>query len=205
MNQKIKIKIKLAAIKTLKKEIGIKNMLMILPELIKKQKRGEPFGSFAPPLSQKDKESRELIGEAILLYRILQKIVKQSEAEQIIRKVIIESAVAQLSCLVPKMTKAQLNAMSDDAKKREFCNIVSKFPNADFEVIKAEGNEYFYDITRCRLVELIDAVGHPELKNAFCAGDGVYFDRHQPDLEFKREAMIGEDCKTCEFRFYIKE
>lgn len=200
----LKAKISIAALKALKKELTIREIARLLPALTKMQGKGEPFGHLSPPESDKDKESRALIADAVLLYRALCAFKLQPDAERITRSVICESAVAQLKYLVPIIDKKQLSALNEEEKKLKFCEIIAKFPNADYKIVKAEGKEYHYDITRCRLVELIEAVGHPELKDAFCAGDGLFFSRHQPEIVFERGNTIGEGKEACEFRFTIK-
>ena len=51
---------------------------------------------------------------------------------------------------------------------------------------------------------LIVKAGHPELKDAFCNGDVIYFERYQPNLTFKRPQKIGSGDDVCEFIFEIK-
>ncbi len=204
MNIVLKVKIGSAAIKALKKELTIREIIKILPAFNKMKQNGEPFGQLPSTESEKDMESRALIADAVLLYRVLCLIKPQSEAERIIRTVICESAVAQLKVLVPKIGNKELASLSEEGKRLKFCEIISKFPNADYKIVKAESGEYYYDITRCRLVELIEAAGHPELKDAFCAGDGQYFLRYQPEVLFGRGSTIGEGKENCEFRFKLK-
>lgn len=204
MKTLLKVKIGCAALKALKKELTVREIVKILPALTKMKQNGEPFGHLSAPQSEKDKESRALIADAILLYRALCAFKLQPDAERITRNVIIESAVAQLKYLVPIIGKKELAALTEEKKRLKFCGIVAKFPNADYRIVKAEGKEYHFDITRCRLVELIVAAGHPELKDAFCAGDGLFFTAYQPEILFGRESTIGEGKDTCEFRFNIK-
>ncbi len=198
------LRIKKAAIKVLRKKLGWGKLIKVLPGLSKRQKLGEPWKGLAEPIDQKDKDSRALIGEAILLYRELLNMLTSEEAEQIIREVIIESAVMQLYSLIPKISKDQIMAMTPDARREKFCGIVEQFPNADWVMKKASEDEFEYSITRCRLVELIIEVGHPELADAFCMGDGIYFDRHQPDILLTRDTKIGSNDDTCNFNFKIK-
>lgn len=204
MNLILSLKIKKAAVSVLRKEIGMSALLKLLPALKRRQKLKEPWGGMEIPKERKDIESRELIGEAILLYRELLNIVPD-RAEEIVRKVIIESAVTQLSSLVPKLDRAKINLLTLDERREKFCSIINQFPNADWVINKAEDNLYSYSIIRCRLVELINAAGHPELSDAFCAGDGVYFDRYQEDIVFDRPSKIGSGDEICEFNFQIKE
>lgn len=204
MNPILKLKIGQAALAELKKELTGGEIVKILPAIIKMKARGEPFGALPKPQSQKDKESRALIADAVLLYRALLKFKPQPDAERVTRAVIREGAVAQLRYLIPAISRQTLESLNAQEKRRMFCEIIAKFPNAEYQIVKAEGKDYQYDITRCRLVELMEAVGYPELKDAFCAGDGMYFDLHQPEISFGRESTIGDGQQTCKFRFTVK-
>lgn len=197
-------RIKKAAIAVLRKELGWKVLVSLLPGLSRRQKRGEPWENLSLPVDQKDRDSRALIGDAILLYRELLSRCPPAEAERIIRAVIIESAIMQLYTLVPKLSKSEILALSPDERQQRFCSIINQFPNADWRLAQVTDTDYGYLIYRCRLVELIIAVGHPELKDAFCAGDGLYFERHQPDITFSRPSQIGKGAKECEFNFSVK-
>lgn len=204
MNLILKLKIGCAALSVLRKELSTREIIKILPAIIKMKVGKKPFKDFPLPQSKKDKESRKLIADAILLYRALLKKYPQADAERIMRSVICHAAVAQLKYLIPVIDEKTLNSLNQDEKRQMFCDIIAKFPNADYEIIKAEGKEYHYDITRCRLVELIELSGHPELKDAFCAGDGLYFCCHQPQIAFDCQSKIGDGAKTCQFRFTLK-
>ncbi len=205
MNLKMNFRIKKAAIKVLRKELGWKQLLGLVRELSKNKKRGEPWKDLPAPVDRKEEESRELIGDAILLYRALLKKRPQPEAERIIREVIVESAVMQLYSLVPRFSKERINELPAEERKEKFCSLINQFPNADWEINKISEQEYSYFITRCRLVELIIAVGHPELQDAFCEGDGVYFERYQTDINFSRPTKIGSGDDVCDFVFRIDD
>ena len=71
------VNIKLAAIGVLKKRLGMKKLLTLLPRMDKRKKQGEPWHNLFSPETIKDQESRVLIGDAVLLYReILEKMPK---------------------------------------------------------------------------------------------------------------------------------
>jgi hypothetical protein len=205
MNILLSLKIKFTAVKTLKKELGLKHLIKLLPGLSKRTKAGEPWRGMAEPQSDKDRESRALIGEAILLYRELKAILSPSEAERVVRIVIRESAVTQLKNLVPVICACEVSKLSLEEQRKAFTDIVDQFPNADYRMEKTVEGEYSYTITRCRLVELIEACGHPELRDAFCAGDGLFFERHQPEVSFNRPTTIGGGDEGCLFKFILKE
>lgn len=205
MQAKLKVKIKLSALKVLIKEIKIGKLFFIVNELVKNGKKGEPWKNLVAPEDEKESECRELIGDAILLYRALKKISTKESAERIIRKVIEVSAVTQLNFLIPRIERKALEKMSAKERERFFREIVEKFPNTDYKVVDVSDKEYGFDITRCRLVELIVKAGHPELSDAFCSGDGIYFNSCQPEIAFLREKMIGKGDNICDFGFKMKE
>lgn len=199
----IDVKIKLTAVKVLIKEIGFLKLMKVAPALPKGAKNGEPFGKLPAPQDEKDVNSRKLIAEAILLYRELLKIYPQPKAEEIIRKVILESAITQLKCLIPKLKKEKLIRLSEEERTKYFCGIISKFPNTDWRLVKGDTNHVHISISRCRLVELFDSVGHPELRDSCCTGDIEYFKRRQKEIVFDRDGTIGEGCQSCEFHFKL--
>lgn len=205
MNLSLKIRIKLSAARVLLRKVGIRQLLKVAPKLSKRAKCGEPWQGIPSAVDIKDSESRELIGEAILLYRELLLLYPQHKAMDIVREVVIESAVTQLKYLVPTITKEKINRLSPEERLEEFNTIIAQFPNADYIINTSEDNEYEYAITRCRLVELVVAAGHPELSDVFCQGDGVFFIRHQPDILFSRNSMIGCGDKVCLFNFKLKK
>lgn len=200
----VDLRIKIAAAKTLIKEAGFAKVHKILKGMKKRKKENQPFGDMPPVNDKKDIESRKLIGDAILLYRELKDIYPE-RAEEIARKVITASAIAQLKTLIPIINKRKTLKLDKQKRKEVFCNIINRFPNADWKIKNAEDFEYSFIIKRCRLVELIEAAGHPELKDAFCEGDGIYFSNYQGDVNFSRPYKIGSGDEICDFNFEIKK
>lgn len=205
MKAVLKNKIQFSAIKVLNKELKFHELLKVLTLLINQQKKNEPWRSFSEPKDNKEKESRELIGDAILLYRALMSIFNKEQAEIIVRKVITDSAITQLKYLIPKIKKGKVLGMSEEKRTRYFTDIIEKFPNSDYIKKDTPKNEFGFDITRCRLVELICQAGHPELSDAFCNGDGIFFEKCQKDIVFSRNEMIGKGNEICDFSFKIRD
>jgi len=205
MNIILKIKIKITAFKVLKKEVSMKEIIFLVKEMESLKGKGEPWKDLPNAETNKDFESRELIGEAILLYRALQIFKDKTEAEKIVRNVITRSAVAQLGFLIPTVKKTKLLKMIPEERSLFFKGIVDKFPNAEYTLVEESEEKFKFYITKCRLVELIINAGHPELSDAFCSGDGVYFSECQPDIEFFREEMLGKGCEKCDFEFRLRK
>lgn len=204
MNKILEVKIKISAFKVLKKEVNFKELIQLLKEMERSKKKKEPWVNFPQCETEKDLESRELIGEAILLYRALKNIREIKEADRIVREVIIRSAVTQLNFLIPLIKREKLLKMEPNARSEFFKRIIDKFPNADYELVEESTERYKFDIISCRLVDLVIKAGHPELMDAFCAGDGIYFSECQPEVVFSRKDMIGKGAGKCDFEFKIK-
>ena len=199
------LRIKWAAVKVLKKALGLKKVMGLLSILSNDQKVGEPWRSVPSPSDQKDIDSRALIGEAILLYRAIQLKYPAIDAVTIVKDVIRESAIMQLYSLIPKIDKKYFLILPFEEQKASLTKIVDQFPNADYHIQDVQPNRFAYRITRCRLVELVNQLGLPELRDAFCPGDGLYFERYQPDVLFERPCTIGYGKKYCDFIFSFKE
>ncbi|MHA1271799.1 MAG: L-2-amino-thiazoline-4-carboxylic acid hydrolase [Promethearchaeota archaeon] len=198
------LRITLAAAKVLINRLGLKETFNLVKELKKEKKKGEPWKGILEPKDNKDRESRELIGDAIILYRLLKKDYGNEKAREIISDVIFNSSIAQLYSLIPIMKKEDIEAKSTEEREKLFTEIVNKFPNADWELIESSERKFSYKITRCRLYELVNELGYPELSDVFCKGDEVYFQRFQKDINLNRPKTIGGGDDCCEFIFSLK-
>ncbi len=199
------LRITLAAAKVLFKSVGFKTTISLVKELGKQRKQGEPWKALPPPQDLKDNASRKLIGDAILLYRALSAKMGKDKAEKIIKQTILESAIMQLYSMVPRIDKTKILSKPTEERERSITNLVEKFPNTDWELLEASETSFAYRITRCRLVDLVIELGYPELRDAFCPGDAIYFERFQPDIVFSRPQNIGEGDKCCDFIFELKD
>ena len=87
-------------------------------------------------------------------------------------------------------------------------NLVEQFPNTEHEIIEddeASSEDTFdYRVRRCRFVDLVTAVGHPELSGVFCAADLAYIEQHQPDVTLDRPTTLGAGDPICDFRFRLR-
>lgn len=199
------IKIKLSALKFLKKEIGFSKLMKVIFNLGFEELKGEPYKNLEKSKDKKDKESRKLIKEAILIYRLLLKYYSEKEAEEIFRNLITTAAITQLKCLIPKIKYEDLKEMAREDRKIYYCDIINKFPNTDWRLESDTEDRVNISVYRCRLVEIFDAVGLSHLRDSCCEGDALFFEKHQPDIDFKRTTTIASGKDICDFQFDIKE
>lgn len=201
----MQLRYSLAAVGELRRELGLRRALGLARRMLARVRKGEPWTELPPATARKDVESRAMIGDAIILYRVLKEALPADRAEAVFRKLVLEAAVAQLYSTVPKLSREDLVAKSPAAREALLTEIVEAFPNTDYEIVEASDTTFWYRITRCRYPELLARVGHPELSDVFCAGDGVYFERHQPDIAFARPKNIGKGDACCDFVFTLKD
>ncbi|MFX0102791.1 MAG: L-2-amino-thiazoline-4-carboxylic acid hydrolase [Candidatus Hodarchaeota archaeon] len=201
----VKLKMSLAAIGALRKELGFKQTLSVISTFLKMKRRGEPFKGFEPPGNSKDRGSRDQLGDAILVYRALLDRLPREEAERITREVILAGAMAFLRGTVPVLRREEILSKTKEEQEALLTSIIEKFPNPDWEIVETTETSFFYRITRCRFPEMLEKLGHPELSNAFCAADELYFNEYQSDIDLERTTMIGAGDKCCDFLFSLKE
>ncbi|MHA1150353.1 MAG: L-2-amino-thiazoline-4-carboxylic acid hydrolase [Promethearchaeota archaeon] len=198
------IRIALTGLKSLKVQIGWKATFSIIKQLIQQRKKGEPWIIMEKAVEKKDIDSRALIGDVILIYRRLMKNMDKEKALKIVKKVIVNSAITQLYSLAPLIKKHDMQSRTQEENKDFIIQLIEKFPNTDWELLEATQTSFRYKITRCRLVELVNDLGYPELADAFCPGDALYFERYQPDIKFTRPFTIGYGQECCDFQFKLK-
>lgn len=201
------LRILLAAAKVLISQVGLMMTFSLVKAMNKRKKKGEPWKGLDAPKDQKDVDSRALIGDAIVIYRALLERMDKDEALKVVKKTIQESAIMQLYSLIPKIKREKILSIAKSKEEREkiLTDIVEKFPNTDWELVEASETKFAYRILRCRLVELVNQTGHPELSDAFCPGDAIYFERYQPEIAFSRPKTIGYGDDCCEFIFELNE
>lgn len=194
-----------AGLKVLWKNLSLNQLIKLLSFLDQEKKKGSPWDVLPPAESQKDRDSRALIGDAIIIYRFLKENFPADHALTITNSLIQFAAIAQLDSLIPCISRQKIEALSHAEQEKILTHIINQFPNTDWEILASSDRAFTYRIVRCRLVELVDQLGLPELREAFCPGDAIYFQDYQPDLIFERPSTIAHTQNYCDFIFRLKD
>ena len=192
------------AIVLLWKQLGATGAFAVVIDLLYRQGRGEPWNGQGRPEDTKEKLSRKQCGPAVVLYRTLASRLGNERALELTGRIVLDASILFLKSIVPIMEPEALRAMSEDARRQYIMKIADRFFNADTDKIELTDDAFRYKICRCRFPELMDAVGHPELAPLFCRGDQVFFDEHQPHVEFFRPVTLAQDRQPCDFNFRLK-
>lgn len=200
MSHRPDLRTSVLAVKVLGRATGL-GMARVLWRALKRERRGEPWRDLGPPADDREAYTRDDIGLVILVYEELKARRGQAEALTTVAELVREGIVIRLRALLPPIERARYEAMGE-AERRAFLEaIVAQFPSCHIDDLRAEDARFSYRVTRCELVELVRRVGHPELSGLFCVGDGLYFERHTPQVRLDRGPTLAQGAAGCEFCF----
>jgi hypothetical protein len=198
------IRIRVAAVDGMRSsDIGSLLWMSVIAGMYIRKLLGQPWRSFRRPVDWKDRQSRDMVGDAVLMYRQLLRKVSPQRALDAARRVIYSSAMQFLSDSMPEMNRDFFNRTERELE-RDVISLVDRFPNTDYRIDSVKYPRLRYLVSRCRFVELAAALGHGELATAFCAADGDFFRERQPLIRMHRPKTIAAGDGMCDFDFAIK-
>ncbi|MEZ4366143.1 MAG: L-2-amino-thiazoline-4-carboxylic acid hydrolase [Kofleriaceae bacterium] len=130
----------------------------------------------------------------MLLYRALVPRLGQPAALALVDEVVRAGGVAFLAASIPPLPPAGLAAAARA--------LVPRFFNADGEVTEPGPERVDFTVTRCRFVELMAAVGTPELAPLCCAVDEAFF-ASQRGVRLDRPETLAAGDPRCAFHFSV--
>lgn len=76
----------------------------------------------------------------------------------------------------------------------------------DVRVIDDDGQQYNYDVTRCRYAEMYQEMGLGEIGHLLsCARDDKFIVGYAPEVELQRTTTIMSGDACCDFRYRLKK
>lgn len=188
-----------AAFGVLRRRFGWWRALRIGLAIERRRAAGRPFAHLPAPRDEKDAQSRDQIGPAILLFGALVERYDDSTAIEVTAAVVETAAIAFLEQTVGPLRREHLAAMSADERDRFVRERMSRFPNAEVRFERIDADEVRFTVTACRFVALCHAAGCPELAPLFCAGDARFFGEVEPDVVLIRETTLAVGGDRCPF------
>ena len=181
-----------AAVTQLTTALGPVDAVVALARISAAIARGEPWRELPAPVDVRDKKSRTHVGSVVVLYREMQTRMPQLDAFALARKVVLAGGTAFLDGVFPSISAAEL---ADAAT-----SLVENFVNAEGTIERHGKTEIDFQVSRCRFVELMNAVGTPELAPLFCEVDAAFFEAKRT-ITLHRPLTIAAGDDRCEFRF----
>ena len=186
------------ALITLVKGLGWRNTWRVLRAMRSQQKQGEPFGHLPPPENERDSQSREQIGPAILLYKAIRSVAPQ-DAQSITQRIILADGIRFLRKTLGRLSPARLAALPPEDRE-QFAQVRGeRFFNATIQWDRIESDRVQFTVTDCRFPPLCKAANVPEIAPIFCLVDERYFGSVEENAVLERPFTIAEGAKTCPF------
>ncbi len=157
-------------------------------------------------ISWKERLSQKQILPAFILYdTLISKGYSIDESVLAVEKVVTGVANEFLKFTVPAIKQKNIQRKGLADRKRMFTKIVERFPNT-FGVLNVDENEvYHFTVDACLFAAYCKQLGYENLGPIFCKADKMYFDKHQPNVEFKRVDTLAINGKPCDFSFNLVE
>jgi hypothetical protein len=190
------------ALITLVRGLGWRNTWRVLRIMRAQQKQGEPFGHLPPPEDERERQSREQIGPAILLYKAI-RCVAPNEARLVTQRIIVADGIRFLRKTLGRISPTQMAALPP-GDREEFAQIRGeRFFNATIQWNHIESDRVQFTVTGCRFPPLCKAAGVSEIAPLFCLVDERYFGTVEENVILERPFTIAEGAKTCPFTLRI--
>jgi hypothetical protein len=167
--------------------------------VLAQQLRGEPFGHLPPATDWRERGSRQQAGDAVRLYRALRALLPEEEALSVAESVVSAGGVRFLQAAIGPLRRAELSAMSAEERRVFLEERGRRFPNAQPQWTRTDGDRVSFTIPACRLIELAAVAGHPELGPMFCASDARFFGEVEPDVHLERPTTLARGDGCCVF------
>lgn len=178
---------------SLHRHLGLIKTARVLGRVAVARVRGEPFKRLGPAEGERDQLSRRQCGDLVLLDRAVTEVADAQVAMAVAREAVLAGAVPFLDAMLPAMDETALRQLAP--------RLVKSFFNAEGRGEPTSDGGYAFDVTRCRFVELLGAVGASHLGPLFCEADTLFFDGKRRPLVLHRSKTIAGGGDTCDFRF----
>lgn len=187
------------ALGVLRRRLGWRRSFAVGLRTQRRMARGEPFDRMPRPEDARERASRAQAGAAVILYEELRAVVHEAEALSITAEVVEACAVDFLQSTLGPLRRADLEGLSEAARRAFVEERGARFPNAVPVWEEVSADRVRFAVARCRLVELVRAVGHPELAPLFCQGDARFFGTTQPEVTLDRPTTLASGADRCAF------
>ena len=158
------------------------------------------------PVTWKEHLSQKQILPAFSLYdALISKGYNIDEAILAVEYVVTGVANDFLKFTVPIIKQKDISKKSLSEREKMFSKIVDRFPNT-FGTLKVDDKAtYHFTVDSCLFAAYCKQLGYGNLGPIFCKADRMYFDQHQPRVEFARTDTLAVNGKPCDFSFNLLE
>lgn len=196
------------AVVELSKKYGFKKALSIALRLKLIILFNSPFKKINKQrkISAAEKASQHQIAPAFVLYDLMKASgVSEAQAISDLQSLIIIVATEFLKFNVPTIEKKDYLPRSNFQRMHYFKKITDRFFNAQGELSTSVNGEMLFTVNKCLFAQYSNQLGYSQLAHIFCNADKHFFDRYQPNIEFRRTTTLATHKSPCDFSFSLDE
>ena len=190
----------------LRRHLGLAGTARAAVGLAKRQLRGDPFAGQPPIADTAEWLTRRQLGPVLLLEDTLREDLQldTDETLSVLSDLVAQVGARLLSRRFPSLSPAAWAAASPEARERLARRVFERIGNIAAADIRTTDHALELDVTACRFVTLLHALGRPHLAPLFCAADSVFFDDVAAPVTLDRSATLAGGARACDFRFRIR-
>lgn len=152
----------------------------------------------------KQKLSQKQILPAFALYdTLISKGYDIDESVKAVESIVIGVAREFLKFTVPVIQRQDIDNNNSVQRTSMFKAIVARFPNAFGRLTVADDETYHFTVDTCLFASYCSSLGYDNLAAIFCKADQIYFDQHQPNIQFTRTDSLAMTGRPCDFSFAL--
>lgn len=183
----------------LRADLGAWKSTRVLARVLWSKLCGAPFAGLGEPEDERDRLSRRQCGDVVLLYRAISAVSGDEElALSICSDAVVAGGLPFLDAMIPPLPETKLGAFARE--------VAGRFFNAEGDAEADDARRTFsLTVRRCRFVDLLTAVGEPQLMPLFCAVDDAFFGEGHRPVRLERTQTLASGGPCCDFRFSVVE
>ena len=191
-------------LRVLGRHLGWLQALSLGMEMKRLLSKGDPWMELDEAKDGREIWSRDQIGPAIVLYRLLLNR-KHIDALTVTREVVTEGAVPWMQWAVGTIDPNRYRSMSENSRSTWFKKKTKTFVNMEIDSQQTHDEGASFVVKTCTFPQLCEQAGVPELAPVFCAVDAHYFGGIQKGIILNRPTTLAKTGEPCSFSFTWEE
>jgi len=194
------------ALGVLRRHLGLAGTARAAVGLAKRQLRGDPFAGQPPIADTAEWLTRRQLAPVLLLEDTLREDLEldREETLSVLSDLVAQVGARLLSRRFPSLSPAAWAAASPEARERLARRVFDRLGNITTAEIRTTDQALELDVTGCRFVQLLHALGRPHLAPLFCAADSVFFEEATAPVTLDRSSTLAGGAHACDFRFRLR-
>ncbi|MGB0647409.1 MAG: L-2-amino-thiazoline-4-carboxylic acid hydrolase [Bradymonadia bacterium] len=191
-----------AVVRALVAELGLMKTVLTLLRLGWSKLTYHPFAHLEQACNADESLARAHVRDALILYRSIEPLDRGNPL-MTFERVMSQGAQAFLRDAIGVVDVERYQSESTEARRAWVKGLLTRFPNAEADVLETSDRRVKFSVSRCRYVELAQVAGYPMVAKAFCVGDRAFFESQPAGISFQREKSIASGADHCPFELVM--